>query len=41
MDDNDVNAYVAIRHLGYLENPEESPNLKPQIKIEIPLDTTT
>jgi len=41
MDDNDVNPYVAIRHLGYLENPEESPSSKPQIKIEIPLETTT
>ena len=36
MKDNNVNPYVAIRHLGYLDNPEESPNSKPRIDIEIP-----
>jgi len=40
MEDNNVNPYVAIRHLGYLENPEGSPSSKPQINIEIPLQTT-
>jgi len=38
MKDNNVNPYVAIRHLGYLDNPEESPNSKPRIDIEIPYD---
>jgi hypothetical protein len=38
MKDNNVNPYVAIRHLGYLENPEESPSGKPKIDIEIPYD---
>lgn len=40
MRDNNVNPYVAIRHLGYLEHPEESPSSKPKINIEIPLNTT-
>ena len=35
--DNNVNPYVAIRHLGYLEHPEDSPQSKPQINIELPI----
>lgn len=35
--DNNVNFYVAIRHLGYLEHPEEGAGEKPKIDIEIPI----
>ena len=38
--ENNVNPYVAIRHLGYLENPEDSPQSKPQINIELPITQT-
>jgi len=40
MVDNDVNPYVAIRHLGYLEYPEGNYNSKPKIKISLPNQTT-
>jgi hypothetical protein len=40
MKDNNVNPYVAIRHLGYLENPEGSPKSKPQINVSIPIKFT-
>lgn len=40
MSDNSVNPYVAIRHLGYLEYPEESSVAKPKINIELPLEAT-